>query len=431
MYNNITRPGIRTSSTINPRRLVEDVDMKIRRLKADATPFLTLMSYLKRGPKPLSWKVQQMEYHENTNRDYISSVTMGASVDAANYSRYALIKLDSPDRPEVPSDQYYYPQDKFYIAKTDDVVEVVCTPYASIPISTTSTATFAAALTGSTTTATAAGYILVRNIKTAPLKPFSSSDVLLLGRNIYESQKIEAQPRQRDVIFDANFVEHKECVVQITQDQKEWIKTKGVLSDWDFLQEEAISDFKRDIENNIWFGERSVDMTVPGRPKHNMRGFYNSIKTNMAYYNPDAVTNFEELIQNFCMNQAFRYNPNGDSKIAFCGMQFLVNFNNTFREYRQLQNETKISEMGLNVNSYVLPGGFKLKLIRNEMLAQDTDMTHWCFVVDPVEAEMRIVDDMKQKFYQNNDERDVKLMIEWKGTVAWHLEQSNAILRTF
>jgi hypothetical protein len=44
--------------------------------------------------------------------------------------------------------------------------------------------------------------------------------------------------------------------------------------------------------------------------------------------------------------------------------------------------------------------------------------------------ELRVVKDFNSRFYQNNDERDYKIMMEWQGTIAWHLEQSHALLRT-
>jgi hypothetical protein len=188
---------------------------------------------------------------------------------------------------------------------------------------------------------------------------------------------------------------------------------------------------KKDVEYNAFWSEREDDFTQSSRPKRHMRGLFHSIRTNVAYYDPATLTDFEAMFSNFLFEQAFRYNPTGKSKIGMAGGRFLYDFNMAFREYRRTSDLSSIGkEIGLDADTYVIPGGFKLTLIRNEILRQGTPMEYWCFVIDPSLAEWRIVKDYNSRLYQNPDERDIKLMVEWQGTIAWHLEQVNALLRT-
>lgn len=59
-----------------------------------------------------------------------------------------------------------------------------------------------------------------------------------------------------------NFVEHKEKTIEMTEDQKEWVKTKGSKPDWDWQQQEMMSEFKIDVENTLMWGDRAIDMTI-------------------------------------------------------------------------------------------------------------------------------------------------------------------------
>ena len=96
-YKNLNRPGTRTSTSINPIEILEDIDQKIRRLDPNATPLQTLGQIIGRGPKPQNVKVKVKAYHGYDNFDYCSGVTLGTG----NFSRFALLKLDQISRPDV------------------------------------------------------------------------------------------------------------------------------------------------------------------------------------------------------------------------------------------------------------------------------------------------------------------------------------------
>lgn len=428
-YRNLNRPGLRSSVTIDPKNVLEDIDQKIRTLDPYATPLQTLGSMIGRGSKPNSHKIQVMQYHSFDNYDKCSAVTFGTGAEV----RFARLTLDQISRPDVSNIMYYYPQDKLFIVETGQVVEVVMNPYSSITVGTGSLAFPNATLSGNSTTRSAPGTVVVRSVEPVAIKQFTTSDVIFMGRTIYESQKIEATSKQRDYIYDCNFVEHKEAVLTMTEDQKKWLKQKAGPPDWTFQQKEMMKEFKLDVEFNSVFSEREVDFSILDRPKRHMRGLYNAIRTNVAYYNPHTITDFEAMYSNFLYQQAFRYNPNGYNKMGICGGRFLYDFNLAFRDFRRTSDLApgKIGkEVGLDLNTYVLPGGQKIALTRNEILRMDTPLEHWCFIIDPALMEWRIVKDYESRYYQAPDERDEKIMIEWQGTIAWHLEQAHALLRT-
>ena len=434
MYNNIIRPGIRTTTSVNPRAVVEDIDESIRVLSPHATPVLTLGRYLGRGPKPKGHKIQVAQYDSFNHFDYVNRVVLASSIPAYSngYERFAKIFLTQPSRPAMGNTMIYQPQDKFAIHATGQTVQVVMTPRGSMPLSTSGQQyyKFDTAFTGATDSTCEEGSVIVRTTTASPFLNFSKSDVTFLDRTIWESQRIQAESTQRDFYYDCNFVERKEKVLHMTDDQKEWVMTKGKKPDWNFQQEQMLEEFKMSIEHAIMWGERAVDLTAD-RPMHHMQGLFHAIKSNVAYYNPDSTTSFEQMFKNFCYDMAFRYNPNGNKKVALCGGRVLQNINDEFRDFRQLSGANPSDKKaGLDIDTYVIPGGLELKLIRSELLQQNSALENWCFVIDPNEMEQRIVRDFKSRFYQGNDERDYKLMVEWQGTIAWHIEQTHALLRT-
>ena len=429
-YDHLGRTGLRSSTSIDPKNVLEDIDTRIRNLDPNATPLLSLSSVISKGKTPKSHKIQVVEYHSRDQMDYCSTVVLGT----AGYERFALMTLDQPSRPTMSTAMYYFVQDKMFIQATDQVVEVVMTPTSAIKQN-GSELQLPVALTGSAVTnRTAPGTVVVRNTEARPMRTFAQSDIVFLGRTIHESQVIEAMSRQRDYLYDCNFVEHKEAVLDMTEDQKKLVTTKVGIPDWNFQQQETFKEFKQDVEQTLWWGERSVDLTEEGRPKRHMRGMHHSIRTNVAAYNPMSITDYEEMFGNFMYDQAFRYNPNGISKMCYAGGRFLFNFNKAFREYRRTSSldPSSVGKIaGMNIDSYMIPGGFKLGIVRNETLKQNTAFENWAYVIDPACLELRVVKDFNSRLYALDNERDVKIMIEWQGTMAHHTEQSHALLRTY
>lgn len=426
-YQNTNRRGVRSSVTIVPKALVEDIDRSIHTLSPYAIPLQMMANYIGRGRKPHSHKIQVQQFHEFDNFDNCSSVVLGTS----NETRFARLTLDQLGRPGYRTGMLYYPQDKFYIAQTDQTVEVVMTPDAAMQLTSGQDITLSTTLTGSTASRSAEGTVVVRSVLPIAMKEFTTSPAVFMGRTIRESQDIEAYPVQRDFVYDCNFVEHKEKVITFTEDQKNMIQTYGKTPDWNMQQREMIKEFKVDVEFTALFGERQDDFSNSPRPTRHMNGCLSTIKTNVATYDPYNFTDFELMLLNFFFDMSFRYNPNGTNKMAMCGGNFLKNFNIAFREYRRTQSLDIGKKIKLNADTYIIPGNFQLMMTRCEAFRQGTYLENWCSVMDPSLAEWRLVKDYNSRMYQNNNERDFKLMIEWQGSIAWHLEQAHSFLRTY
>ena len=437
IYDNISRRGIRSSTSPNPKVILEDIDQKVRRLDPEATPLQTLGQMFGRGAKPKNHKIQVVQYYGFDHYDYASSCYAGNEMTDKSWKAFGRLKLDQPTRPTTRGQMWYQPRDKFYIVSTGQTVEAMLTENAAAPLTDSKYFSCPSKLAGTgvgeadTATASSAGTLVVKTLTGEPLADFTTSDVIFLGNAIPESDRIRTDSHQRDVLFDCNFVEHKEVTLRMTEDQKNLVQTLYKSPDWNFQQTETLQEFKKSIEYNAFFGERAVEFIDPERPTRHMRGLINAIQTNLAYYNPESTDDFELMFSNFLFEQAFRYNPNGYNKIAVCGGRFLHNFNYAFKDYRRSSDlEVNSKKMGLNIQSYEIPGGFSVKLMRSEILRQNTPLENWCFIIDPAEAEWRLVKDYSSRMFANNDERDAKFMIEWQGSIAWHLEQSHALLRT-
>lgn len=433
-FNNVNRKiavgGARSSTSINPRSIKEDMQESIHVLNPKMQAMQSMFRWFGRGPKPQGHKITTVQLHGFDPYDYVSAVTLGGAANLTpGYERYARLTIDQVSRPSTKDIMYYQPQDSFFIEKTKQNVEVVMTPTNAIKMN-GAEITLPAALTGNTTGLSAPGTIVVKTKNPGlDILPFTASDVVYMGRTIHESQKIEAQGHEVDMLYDCNFVEHKECTFQMTEDQKNLIKIKHKMPDWERQQQMTLETFTLSNEMTLLFGERASDFSEVGRPKYWMNGLYNAIKTNVAVYNPDNITDWEVFMAHIMEDVAFNHCPNGNNKLAFAGAKFITNFNLYFATKRQLNNEVIKGPMGLNISEYVF-GDNKLTLVCNEALARNTNMAHWCFIIDPKEADVRIVKDYESRYYQNNDERDLKFMTEWQGTIAWNIEQAHALIRT-
>jgi hypothetical protein len=434
-YRNSNRPGARTSQTIDPKSVMQDISYSIKTLSPESAPLMAIGEKMGKGPAPKGQKIWVVQEHLFDDIDFCSSVVFCEAQDAG-WKRFALITLDQASRPDVNDVVYYSPQDTLYIEATGQNVEVVMTPTGSIRTGLGATDFLAVAdsiwggATG-TVTRTPAGTILVRNVEPYAMRTFTTSYTVFMGRTIFESQDIEATPKQRDFIWDCNFVEHKEAVIEMTEDQKNLIQTHFQVPDWNHQQKRMLEEFKREIERKTVFGVREFDATVSARPKHYMGGVLNTLKTNVSFYDPNmaAGTAFETMLQWFMYEQAFRYNPGGSQKIAICGGKFLMKFNQSFAQYRRTTSLKVSGDVGFNIDAYDFMGN-TLGMINYQGFRQGTPMENWCLVIDPGLMEWRIKKEFNTKPYDLPTERMSKLMVEWQGTIAFQLEQAHALLRT-
>lgn len=433
-YNDRRRQGVRSSTSPSPRSIEEDFEAKIRKLGPNQYPLQGLSTIFGTGAAPKGLKIVTNQLHTYDPVDKIDLGRMGASGDSE--TRYAVVKPLQISRPETANSLLYDVQDKFYIAETGNVVQVVMTPTSSITLNDGSELNLSTTIlaNGAVTNRTAPGYIAIRNVQPYPLRtiPASGSTIMNQGRTIWESQRIQAQSQYNDPIYDCNFVEHKERVLIFTDEQKNLMQSKHSTPDFNVQQEQTMDNMKIDVEMNAFFSERAMETNSPRAMRH-MRGLVNAIQTNISVYNPNSILDYETLIGDFMLHQAFKYNnpAGGYKKIAICGDKFAQNFSRAFKEYRRepsvnIQNKYA----GLNVSKYHVNDKFELVIMPNSILRTGTIWQDWCFVIDPTCANWRIRKNYKTKYYESPDERDVKLMVEWQGTMAWNIEQYMALLRT-
>lgn len=436
-FRNSNRPGVRTSQTIDPKSVMQDISYSIKTLSPESAPLMAIGQKFSRGAPPKGHKIWVVQEHLFDDVDYCSTVTFCEDTANVNWKRYALLTLDQASRPDVNDVVYYSPQDVLYIQETGQNVEIVATPTASIRTGLGATdfwsfdLSLVGGVAGTSTNRTPAGTVLVRNIEPYAIRRFTTSWVVFMGRTIFESQDIEATPKQRDYIWDCNFVEHKEAVIEMTEDQRDLIQTHFKMPDWTHQQVRMIEEFKREIERKYVFGIREYDGTISARPKHFMGGIINTIKTNVAFYDKNlaAGTAFETMLQWFMYEQAFRYNPGGGQKIALCGGKFLMKFNQSFAAYRRTTSLKLSGSVGFNIDAYDFMGN-TLGMINYSGFRQGTPMEDWCLVIDPSLMELRVKKEFNTRQYEAEKERMFKLMVEWQGTVAFQLEQAHAFLRT-
>ncbi len=431
------RSGTRTSTSIHPFDMWKDIDDSIQEIEPWSTPLQTLGKLLGRGKPPASHKILVRQYFPYDNLDHVIDVVLGDASE--NTERFALMTPLQASRPSIGGTALYHPQDKLYIVATGQTVEVVMNDVESIPLdeNTKLTITSSRFFGDSNPHSTAPkGTFVVRNIEPYPILPFTESDIVILGRAIWESQPVGSVATIRDYVFDCNFVEHRESDrLRFTEDQKKWVKTNAPRPFWTMEQEELIKEFKLETESNAYFSTRQVETMRNGRLKRHMAGLFYVVKTNVAYYDPASTSDFETLISNWLYHQAIRYRVGTMKKVLLAGGTFLFNFARAFRDYRRTESGAKNTPFGINFDTYVLPGGFEFKIIRNDLFRMGTPMANWAVSIDPSLMEWRIVKDYKTKVVSDPDriptpERDFEIVIEWQGSIAWHLEQAHAILKT-
>lgn len=424
-WQNTTRPGIRTTQTVNPQSVKPQLNEQIRTLRPEAMPVNYLLEKLGAAGKPKSKKFQVRKYYATDMLDQATNVVLGLTGNGE--TRFARLTLANTSRPGIAG-MIYFPQDKIYIAATGQMVEVVMTPTAAYQIS-GADMTLTTALTGNTTTRSAAGTIVVRVVEPVPYLTHGTTDIWLAGRTIWESQPIQAQSLQRDLVYDYNYLEHKEWVLNFTEDQIDYVEQYGGVKDFTWQQAEQIRESKEQVDITLWFSERSVNYDQPQRPTYHTRGILNAINTNVSVYDPAAAgLDFETMVSDFMYRQAFRY-QGASRKWAFAGVEFLNNFNRAFREYRRSDLNVSKQTPGLNIETYTWMG-MTIDFIRNERFRMGTPMSHWCCVIDPEQIDIHVAKNFDTRPYELPTEREKKNMYEWSGGIAFHLEEHHALLRT-
>lgn len=420
------RRGLRTSQTHNPMDLPPpDTDEILYIADTTRSQLTTLLEKVKQGSAPKTKKIQVRQYNTFDPLDEITAVTMGDSADSEQ--RYANLTMAQRSIRPYTDDMFYQPGDRL-ILDTGQVVEVVMTP--TKKLATLSTLT--TGLTGNSTTASAAGTIVVRNVERAALRAFSGSTwCQFLGHPIYEGQPVESEPYQRDVLYDCNFVERIERTVKCTDDETMYLMTRpGGGADLDFQKKESLADLRQDAELINMFGVRELDMTIKNQPKHHMGGVLWGIKSNVTVYNPYSTTDFERLTQDFMVDQSHKITPRGYTKTWLVGDRFHTEFMRSFKNMRRVMMDNKeLKAAGLNISQYDF-GGRIINLLPYKHFRAGTKWEWWAVSLDLPLLEQRVKIPFKTFNATKPGERVLTFAMEWAGTMAMHLEQAHAVLRT-
>lgn len=432
-FNNRLGKGVRSSTTASPRSIVEDFEKYIHKLSPDAFPFQTLRTVFGKGPSPKGFKITTTQLHEYDHFDSCTSATMGtAGNQELRYARFAPQQLSRPDtRGQVLA---YDLQDNLFIVETGQTVEVVTTPGGTVTLKSGASLQLTTALTGDTATTSAAGSIVVRNVEDAPLVSFAGGATIInMGRTLEESQDKGLTSYYEDPIYDCNFLEHKEATLIFTEEQKNLIQTRWAKGDWDLQTEATTNRHKRNVEHTILWGERAFegDREYPIRK---MRGLYNAIQSNVAYFDPNQILDWEQFLIEHSIHQAFRYNGERakNKKFVICGDAIAAKLSYAFKDYRRLTElKSPNLDVSLNLDTFSVLGKYELVIMKHSMFRTGTNLQNWMFIIDPTVCEMRVrKDHTVETNFANKNERKIKFLIEWQGTMAWNLEQNMSLLRT-
>lgn len=423
-WNNTSRTGVRTTQTRNPDTVKRDIDEVVRTLDAEQYPLIMMNEIVGKGKAPKSRKMEVMLHEAFDHWDEVTATVIGTSTEW----RYMRIAVAQKSRPQVNGNMFYQPQDTFYIPATGQNVMVVMTPDAAQVVN-GAEITLGTGLTGNTATRSLAGTVVVKNLEPSAMINFLTGDILFTGRTIYESQNYEGMSTQEDVFFDVNYVETKDCILQVSADQLDFYEHYGTISDFNWQQEQKLREFKRSVYYNLWFGERSWEVVQTNRPMITTRGIIKSIKTNVTIYDPTQTDDFERLVSNWMEEQAFRWCPNGKKKVIYCGSKFASNFNMAFREYRRSELSDKSPRPGLNIKTYDWLD-FSIKLIIDGTFATGTKLENWAVAVDPLESLLCVSKNFVQHDPTLANQRDKLLAWTWQGGFRHHREKTSAILRT-
>jgi hypothetical protein len=422
------RLGLRTTQTVNPQDTLPDIDEILRRADPTLSQLETILDHLPGGKPPKAKRIDVRQYMSFDPLDRVTNVVVGTA--ANNEQRFARLEVQQRSLLATTAvNMIYQPGDKL-VLDNGQVVEVVATPVGQL----TGLPQLSAALTGTTAGGNPPpGWVIVRVVQPVAFNPnWTGGWIQFLGHTIYEGEPVQSKPWQRDVIYDYNYVEHIERVMECTEDETEFITLRGSAKDMQFQREETLHEIKQDVELLYMFGKRSFDMTIPDQPKLHMGGVLDFITTNVMVYNPNNPNlNFEQLVRTWMTNCLFRVCPNGMRKTVFVGERLSDAFMQVFDNLRRIQADKQAVKNvgGVSVTTYEFNGRI-IDLVTYRHFRVETPWSWWAVGLNIPSLETRI-----KKKYQIRDatlpnERVYRYAVEWQGSLAVHLRDSHALLRT-
>lgn len=421
------RRGLRTTETVNPDNIMPDIDDILYRADPTKSQLSNILDQIPGGKEPKTKKIQVRLYNSFDPLDEITAITRGTGANSE--TRYARLTMAQRAVRATTDDMFYQVGDTIAL-DNGQTVTVVMTPTNALGYALPNGG-LTTSLTGNSATRTAPGDIVVRNVDNAPIRTGNIQWVQYLGHTLYEGEPVQQASVQRDVYFDANYVEHLERVMECTEDETKYIQTYGVKQDMQFQKEEMLQEIKQDVELKYMFGTRALQQDIKNQPKHFMGGILWAIRSNVSVYNPSAVTDYEKLIQDWMVNHVFRYTPNGMEKTVFCGEIAHLQFMRAFKDYRRIEltASKKMQAAGIDVTQYKL-GNRTINLVDYRHFRLGTKWENWMVALDLPELEKRVKTNFTIREATLPTERVIRYAVDWEGTLACHREQCHAILRT-
>lgn len=425
-----TRLGTRTTQNHNPQDLLPDVDEMLRRVDPTLLQFTTLLDKMPKGKKPRTNRIDCREYRPFDYLDQITGMTVGISGN--NETRFANITVAQRSLiATTPTDMIYQPGDRLVIVETGQVVEVMATPTENL----SGLPSFSATLVGNGTQLPNPGHIIVRNIQPVAIIDLSSAlpcFLKFMGHGFHEGQPMESKSWMRDPVYNYNWLGNTEKVIEYTEEETDLIMTRGSIRDIDFQKEESYQEIKTDVELMHMDGKGAFDAVVRNKPKLHMRGLLDFVNTNQMVYNPLAANlNFEQLIRTWMTNQLFRYCPDGMRKLVLVGERLSDAFMQVFDVYRRkdISGGQQANLAGVSFTSYEFNGRV-IDLLTYRHFRIETPQAWWALGVNLPQIEARPHTEYRFRDATLADQRIIKHVIEWKGSMAVHLEETHALLRT-
>lgn len=423
------RPGIRTTQTVNPQDLKQVVDGVVSNIAPRKTQLYSLLDMgLKRAaPPPNTRKVQTISFNQYDSLDFVDAVTLGLAGN--NETRFARLAVQQRGALQTAS-MFYQPGERLALDNGQSV-EVVMTPNAILPELTSLTT----ALTGNTTTRSAAGTIVVRNVEPTAIRT-GINTFYQTGFPVYEGAPVQAQGIQGDVVYDLNYIEEIEGTFGFTEQELEYVSKNlhGIKNDRDWTQKINVERMKQHVENQITFGVRQVDYTYqPNLPKYHMGGLFYYLRDNVMLYNPDTTTNYEDLIESWMEEHVFDQDSQ-TTKVVGVGRKLWRQFQKEFRNFRRIdmgKGNAGLKPGALTFDTYDFAGQ-TIKLMPFNLFRAGTRYENWAFAIDP--AAIELIE--KKKFTVEpipKDKRTMRIeefLIQWAGTIRVNNPRTHALLRT-
>lgn len=426
------RRGQRATTTVNPMDVIIDVDDVLSRAPKAEAAFANLLKHIQKGKNNPTAKQSKIYMRQDFDFETYDQVT-GVQIGTAGESRLARLTVACRNVINTTNNFFYRVGDELYLSN-GQTVEVVMTPDEK----SNAIATLTTGLTGNTTTRSAPGTIVVRNVEKAPFTPFPTGSVGGLhwgGKSVAEGERVNSAPIQSDVFYDCNFVETFETTMEVTETELKYFQSRQQGGDYKFQQEKQLQRIHAMRDLRMFFGTRAAEtVNIDGKSalKYRMGGLNYFVRTNVMAWNPLAVTDPEKIFNTWMVEHLFRHVPNDNYKVVFIGERLHAKWMEFYRDYRRIDMKAggELRAMGIDFETYTF-GTRKIQLIPYRHFGVGTEWEWWAFGVDLPSLQYYERFGATTRDYTQPGERVKKIALEMACTMAVRNEPAHAILRPF